>query len=120
MPGGGKRLRHGRGDGLHPLLQLRLCELDRGERSSNLKDLFCESCLEVLADGLLEGLRVLLQHVGDAMQLIHPPCIGLGRVGIEVRFLFVEYWLEPVHGGSSWFLIRDRLRSPSLQCRKLC
>src|SRR6202043_3370539 len=97
MPALPKGLGHNHIYGLHPLLQILLCEGDGSYRRHNLEDFFLAGGLEVAAHRSLKNLGVLIAQVLKACQLVDAPLVRLGRIRIEICFLLIEDFPERIH-----------------------
>src|ERR1700688_1833607 len=73
----------------HPLFQILLREGCGADGSHDLEYFFLTGRLEVAAHRSLQNLGILIAQVLKACQLIDAPLVRLGRVRIEICFLFV-------------------------------
>src|SRR5260370_47662 len=60
----------------------------------DLENFFLTGGLEIAAHRSLQSLGVLVAQVLETCQLVNAPLVRLGRVRIEVCFLFVKDFLE--------------------------
>jgi SNF2 family DNA or RNA helicase len=80
--------------GLHPFFQFGFRESRGTYRSHDLENFFLTGGLEIAAHRSLQSLGVLVAQVLETCQLVNAPLVRLGRVRIEVCFLFVKDFLE--------------------------
>jgi hypothetical protein len=79
---------------LHPFFQIGFGERRGSYRRHDFEYFFLTGSLEVTAHRSFQSLGVLVAQVFKACQLVNSPLVGLGRVRIEVCFLFVVKFLN--------------------------
>src|SRR5258708_38478864 len=82
--------------GLHPFFQFGFRENRGTYRSHDLENFFLTGGLEIAAHRSLQSLGVLGAQVLETCQLVNTPLARLGRVRIEVCFMFGKEFMRRI------------------------